>query len=379
MNDYSVDQMIDLLDIKNDLINAYESLTDSMKDVGAVQDIMSNIQVSLDLLSKYGQTAIPHLNLDKGLESLMGIPEKLITAEKAMEALEGEKKNLWQRFVAWVKEFCRKIVQFFRDVRRKFSIHANNPVFLHLNEQLGKTRDFDDHDWKTLKESFPREVPSIGVIDCIDEYFVKFLNANGWHTKFEFINQTLRDNRDTGRAVDSVHQACFKVAGLINTDLHGFLSVTYSKDGGFSVNPGEIFGENGPVKGSDIVDAKAYCEMLDKICRDHKIYSGAIDKTFKSFEDTIKRFEEMMSFDKRFAELAQQKANEINSDSLRSLGKSSEHPDEIVEATKIALRVVTQLSNLYYTVASRILGMVARVAGDVSKSVDLVISKRVIK
>ena len=119
--------------------------------------------------------------------------------------------------------------------------------------------------------------------------------------------------------------------------------------------------------------------MLDKICRDHQIYSGAIDKTFESFEYTIKKFEEMMSFDKRFAEFTQQKANEFNSDALRSLGESAAHPDEIMEATKIALRVVTQLSNLYYTVSSRILGMVARVASDVSKSVDLVISKRVIK
>lgn len=107
---------LDFAQLQNELMDAYESLDASVKELDAVQDVVDNVQSSLALLAKYGDSAIKQLNLDKGLEELLGVPEKLITAQKAVEGLTDAAADLGKKvfegakkFIAWVKDIFTRV------------------------------------------------------------------------------------------------------------------------------------------------------------------------------------------------------------------------------------------------------------------------------
>ena len=116
--EYSFDSL-EMLQMRNDIVTTFEDLEDTFKKISAVQDLRTNMLESLELLADYGQSAVPQLNLDKGLETLMNVPEKLITAQKAVEALQNEyfasTESLRERLNdGWekVKNFFKMIFEF---------------------------------------------------------------------------------------------------------------------------------------------------------------------------------------------------------------------------------------------------------------------------
>lgn len=104
---------IDLVLMTDEILSSYESLDSSIKELDQVQCLMNNVHASIEYLHQFGKDAIPTLNIDKGLEELLCLPENLISAEKAVEELEHQNKSLWQRFVDWIKKIISSVREFF--------------------------------------------------------------------------------------------------------------------------------------------------------------------------------------------------------------------------------------------------------------------------
>ena len=91
-----------------------DQITDEWRSVEGMTELMTNIDKSLELLSKFGADAIPQLNIDHGLEEMMHLDASLITVEKAVEALEGDQKTFMQKLIDWIKSFLDHIGQLIR-------------------------------------------------------------------------------------------------------------------------------------------------------------------------------------------------------------------------------------------------------------------------
>lgn len=114
---YSVEE---LLIAKQDIHNTWAKLDASIKELDDVQQIMDNISFSMKALDKYGVDAVKVLNADKGLENLLGIPEKLITVEKAVDAMEGVMGNAFDTIKKWFRQFCQKVKTFVEKIKSFF-------------------------------------------------------------------------------------------------------------------------------------------------------------------------------------------------------------------------------------------------------------------
>lgn len=120
---------LEVAELTNDIMTAYESLDEQIRGLNEVSALMDNIHTSLELLGTYGDSAIAQLNIDKGLEELLGVPEKMITAQKAVEGLGDKLHEMWKAFVEWVKSTVSKILEFFT---------GNSKMIQSLQEQIKK-------------------------------------------------------------------------------------------------------------------------------------------------------------------------------------------------------------------------------------------------
>jgi len=117
----------------SELVTAQETINQSWRSINIsqkqlidnqsfneVQQIVDNVNFSINAISKYGIDAIKVLNVDGSLENLLGIPEKLITAEKAVNALEGLVGDAWEKIKQWFKEFAAKVRAFCEKIKNFF-------------------------------------------------------------------------------------------------------------------------------------------------------------------------------------------------------------------------------------------------------------------
>lgn len=128
----SVEQVSSMYD---ELLVSYMNLSDAERGMESVCEIINNINTSIALLKDCGTSVISGLNNDSGLEALMGISEKLITAEKAIEALEQEKKSAFEKFKEFVSnafkfvaDFIGKIVELVKQIFVSTKDRANTLV-----------------------------------------------------------------------------------------------------------------------------------------------------------------------------------------------------------------------------------------------------------
>ena len=118
-------------------------LDDHLREFDALVPLIDNVNDAIENLCLYGKDAIPTLNIDKGLESLMKVPEQLITVEKALEALDEQKKNLFQKFIDFVKELFTKIHIWVKNFINK--IRTSDPLLSNpLSEKLKKQGGHDN-------------------------------------------------------------------------------------------------------------------------------------------------------------------------------------------------------------------------------------------
>ena len=148
-DDFTLDY--DFVVAHDNLMASYEGLTLAQRSVDEVIAIMDNIETSINLLKKYDKMAIPMLNSDAGLEDLMAIPERLITVDKAIEALEGEKKGVFAKFIDGVKAFFKWIWDFLKSVFDKItSFFSKTKV---VEEKIKNTPK------ETLEKNIKEETP----------------------------------------------------------------------------------------------------------------------------------------------------------------------------------------------------------------------------
>ena len=80
--------MFEMANITNDLMTTVESLGAAERNFAEVQGVVENVNQSLNLIAKFGQNAIHQLNLDGGLEELVGVKEQLIFPEIEYDKIE---------------------------------------------------------------------------------------------------------------------------------------------------------------------------------------------------------------------------------------------------------------------------------------------------
>lgn len=95
------------------LFDAYLDLSESQRNLEEVHQVMDNIELSIKMIKSGNPSAIPLLNIDKSLESLVGVPESKLTVESAQEGLVDALKKAWATFVEWLKKICRFIASIF--------------------------------------------------------------------------------------------------------------------------------------------------------------------------------------------------------------------------------------------------------------------------
>ncbi len=107
---------IELMSIKNDIMIAYEGLSDAEKAMNETSAILNNIKMATECLSKHGTNAISLVNADNALESLLDVAVAQITTEKAVEGLGEAASSAWKafknacnQFWEWIKKLCHNI------------------------------------------------------------------------------------------------------------------------------------------------------------------------------------------------------------------------------------------------------------------------------
>lgn len=126
-----IDDVVASAQLQCELHDAFEALTDNVRTMDEVCEIVHDTHTALEMISSYGKESVPLLNLNGALEALVGIPEKLITVEKAQEGLGEAAKAAWNKTVEilkkiwnWIKSVVEKLVNML------FSQEAKNQEFL---------------------------------------------------------------------------------------------------------------------------------------------------------------------------------------------------------------------------------------------------------
>lgn len=83
----------DLIAVEN-LNNIYSTIYALESQRAEILTILDNVKQSISLIDQFGCEALPHLNLDGGLEKLIGSPIEKITVETAKSSLEKLNSNL---------------------------------------------------------------------------------------------------------------------------------------------------------------------------------------------------------------------------------------------------------------------------------------------
>lgn len=101
------------------LMASYMELTDAQRNLDEVCQAVANVELSIQMLKVGGDAAVSILNVDKSLESLLNLDAKLITANRAQEGLVDTAKDLFHKFVEWIKKVIAKIKEFWKHLTDK--------------------------------------------------------------------------------------------------------------------------------------------------------------------------------------------------------------------------------------------------------------------
>lgn len=227
---------LEMASMTNDLMTAYESLDNSIKELNEVQAVMENITVSINLLKQYGDSAVCQLNIDKGLESLLGLEESMITAQKAIEGLGDAAKGAWETLKRWVMKIWLGLKTFLKALFNKLS-SGQYKIQLYLNSvKTCKEFNGDKHmRFATTYNDF------IKGIDFLDKTIGVILPCNKsiQDNALEFLTSLEGDYPEV--SITSFIDRCQKSADAINSVLKGASSDLKIE----IVNDTFVFTENG--------------------------------------------------------------------------------------------------------------------------------------
>lgn len=125
-----------ILSSYDDLLISYFELDASFCNLKEVTDVMESINESVAILRMYGESAVKCLNVyGRALEDITGMDEKLLNAKSAIEALDDQRKTLFQRFIDFCKNFWESIKKFFASL-----FDRTNNVINNLHNNLGQIK-----------------------------------------------------------------------------------------------------------------------------------------------------------------------------------------------------------------------------------------------
>lgn len=104
----------DITEAYEGLMASYMELTDTQRNLDEVCQVMDNINLSMMMLQSGSADAVKLLNVDKSLESLLGVAEEKITVQAAEEGFADSIKAAWNKFWAFIKDFFRKVIAYIK-------------------------------------------------------------------------------------------------------------------------------------------------------------------------------------------------------------------------------------------------------------------------
>ena len=104
-----------------EMLSLKEALTDDCNAINNLSVIIDNANTAINLLEKNGSSSVEMLNYDQALESLLQVPEKMITVEKATEGLVASAKDALMKFIDFVKRIIARITNWMRYTWTKLS------------------------------------------------------------------------------------------------------------------------------------------------------------------------------------------------------------------------------------------------------------------
>lgn len=245
-------------------------LDDHLREFDALVPLMDNVNEAIENLRLYGKDAIPTLNIDKGLESLMKIPEQLITVEKALEALDEQKKGFFQRLIEWIKTFFEKTKRFIENL---LAMHNGDAVKIEASHEM---INIDD---EVSMVPHPRAIRLIELhrdaMKVYDEALSKFMVAGEAQELQDLFEQTDAKMKNLGREYETV--------------------VDYEEGTGvLSLKSNDYLREGTTVKKAGYADhevarklAKAWKDIVPKRTFDH----WGVDKYYRKMDQDIKNIQ----------------------------------------------------------------------------------------
>lgn len=104
----------DITEAYEGMMLAYMELTDTQRNLDEVCQVMENINLTMQMLQSGSADAVKLLNVDKSLETLLGMAEEKITVQAAEEGLADTIKTAWNKFWAFIKDFFRKVIAYIK-------------------------------------------------------------------------------------------------------------------------------------------------------------------------------------------------------------------------------------------------------------------------
>lgn len=198
----------DITEAYEGMMTAYMELSDAQRNLDEVCQVMDNINLSMQMLKKTSDKAIECLNVDGSLEALCGIEAKLLTAEKAVESLEQEKKTAFERF----KEFVLKIYKFVAEFVKNIATTVTQLLTSNKSQAEAITK----------ATGFNMDTPAVGLL-YREAFDVPIKIRNNVTSEMEKVGQTIDwlDSQENSSADAQVYQdkireiadMCKKLAG----------------------------------------------------------------------------------------------------------------------------------------------------------------------
>lgn len=104
----------DITEAYEGIMTAYMELTDTQRNLDEVCQVIENINLTMLMLQSGSADAIKLLNVDKSLESLLGMAEEKITVQATEEGFVDSIKTAWNKFWAFIKDFFRKVIAYIK-------------------------------------------------------------------------------------------------------------------------------------------------------------------------------------------------------------------------------------------------------------------------
>lgn len=104
------------------LLTSYMELSDAQRGMDEVHQVMENINLSMKMLQKGGIEAVKLLNIDKSLESLVGVAEEKLTVEASKEGFGDAANAAWEKLKEWVKKFVEAVKKFLNYLGEKMKV-----------------------------------------------------------------------------------------------------------------------------------------------------------------------------------------------------------------------------------------------------------------